>query len=165
MKTLRRKIYSEIAILMGFSIFINCIYGWVSQINYYLLFCSEDKYYKFNSLYMKNKFEEVSEIQNEYFFTLTYNILVSLKTLNTLDVLMKNVHYSMSYSTKINSSQFTKEKSSLVKKWDQLLQLCNFYVMLIIRKNKKYHIDESIDHQSWHLIITNIVYELRAHDN
>lgn len=62
---------------------------------------------------------------------------VSIKLSSALDIL-ENVHYSMTYTAKAKSQQFTRRQSSLVKRADQLVRLCNIDLALIIRKNGKY---------------------------
>ena len=64
---------------------------------------------------------------------------VSIKALSALDILEKSVHYNMSYTAKAKSQKFTRRKSSLVKKADQLVRLCNVNLALIICKNEKYY--------------------------
>ena len=71
----------------------------------------------------------------------------------------------MSYAAKVKSQQLTRRKSSLVKKTDELVQLCNIELTLIIRKNGKYYIYRSTDHESWPPTITNIVGTFDINNN
>ena len=48
---------------------------------------------------------------------------------------------------KTKTQQFVKKKSNLIKKIDQLMRLYHADIALIIRKNGKYYIYRSIDHQ------------------
>ena len=68
---------------------------------------------------------------------------VSIKALSALGILEKDVHYNMSYAAKAKSQQFTRRKSSLVKKAHELVRLCNVDLALIIRKNGKYYTYQS----------------------
>jgi len=63
----------------------------------------------------------------------------------------------MPYTAKAKSQQFTRRKSNLVKKADQLAQLCHADLALIIRKNNKYYTYRSTDHDQWPPTITEIV--------
>lgn len=81
---------------------------------------------------------------------------VSIKLSSALDIL-ENVHYNMSYTAKAKSQQFTRRKSNLVKRADQLVRLCNIDLALIIRKNGKYYTYQSTDQESWPPTITDIV--------
>ena len=49
-------------------------------------------------------------------------------------------------ATEAKTKQFIKRKSNLVKKADQLTRLCHANLTLIIRKNDKYYMYQSIDH-------------------
>ena len=46
----------------------------------------------------------------------------------------------MSYAAKAKTQQFTRRKFNLMKKADQLTQLCYIDLALIICKNEKYYI-------------------------
>lgn len=81
---------------------------------------------------------------------------VSIKLSSALDIL-ENVHYNMTYTAKAKSQQFTRRKSSLVKRADQLVRLCNIDLALIIRKNGKYYTYRSTDQESWPPTITDLV--------
>lgn len=71
---------------------------------------------------------------------------VSIKLSSVLDIL-ENVHYNMTYIAKAKSQQSTRRKSSLVKRADQLVRLCNIDLALIIRKNGKYYTYRSTDQE------------------
>jgi len=45
----------------------------------------------------------------------------------------------MSYATKVKTQQFIKRKSNLIKKINQLAQLCHANIAIIIRKNERYY--------------------------
>ena len=60
-------------------------------------------------------------------------------------------------SAKAKSQQFTRRKSGLVKKADELARLCHADLALIIRKNNRYYIYRSTDHDQWPPTITEIV--------
>lgn len=81
---------------------------------------------------------------------------VSIKLSSALDIL-ENVNYNMTYTAKAKSQQFTRRKSSLVKRADQLVRLCNIDLALIICKNGKYYTYRSTDQEFWPPTITNIV--------
>ena len=55
--------------------------------------------------------------------------------------------YSMSYAAKATTQQFIRRKSNLMKKTDQLIQLCHANLALIICKNERYYTYQSIDHE------------------
>lgn len=63
----------------------------------------------------------------------------------------------MPYAAKAKSQQFTRRKSGLAKKADELARLCHADVALIIRKNNRYYIYRSTDHDQWPPTITEIV--------
>jgi hypothetical protein len=65
--------------------------------------------------------------------------------------------YSMTYAAKAKTQQFTRRKSNLVKKADQLARLCYTDLALIIRKNGRYYTYRSTDHERWPPTITEIV--------
>lgn len=60
-------------------------------------------------------------------------------------------------AVKAKTQQFTRRKSNLVKKADQLARLCQADLALIIRKNGRYYTYRSTDHQRWPPTITEIV--------
>ena len=64
----------------------------------------------------------------------------------------------MPYATKAKSQQFSRRKSNLIKKADQLARLCQADLALIIRKNNRYYIYRSIDHDQWPPTLMEIVY-------
>ena len=66
---------------------------------------------------------------------------------------------NMPYAAKAKSQQFTRRKSNLVKKADQLARLCQADLALIIRKGGRYYTYRSTDHDQWPPIITEIVCE------
>ena len=63
----------------------------------------------------------------------------------------------MPYAAKANTQQFTRRKSNLLKKADQLARLCNADLALIIRKNGRYYTYQSIDRESWPPPVKEIV--------
>ena len=63
----------------------------------------------------------------------------------------------MPYAAKAKAQQFTKRKSNLMKKADQLARLYHADVALIIRRNERYYIYRSTDHEQWPPSITEIV--------
>ncbi len=60
-------------------------------------------------------------------------------------------------AAKAKTQQFTRRKSNLVKKADQLARLCHADLALIIRKNGRYYMYRSTDHDQWPPTITEIV--------
>ena len=88
--------------------------------------------------------------------TLPSLLLVSIKVPSALDIL-ENVHQNIPYAVKAKNQQFTRRKSSLMKRTDQLVRLCNVDLALIIYKNGKYYTYRSTDHESWPPTITDIV--------
>lgn len=63
----------------------------------------------------------------------------------------------MSYTVKEKSQQFIRRKFNLIRKIDQLIQLCHADFALIICKNNKYYIYWLINQDQWSLTITEIV--------
>ncbi len=63
----------------------------------------------------------------------------------------------MPYATKAKSQQFTRRKLNLVKKADQLARLCHADLALIIRKNGRYYMYRSTDHDQWPPTMSDIV--------
>ena len=63
----------------------------------------------------------------------------------------------MPYAAKAKTQQFTRRKSNLMKKADELARLCHADLALIIRKNDKYYTYRSIDHNQWPPRLTEIV--------
>lgn len=63
----------------------------------------------------------------------------------------------MPYAAKAKTQQFTRRKSSLMKKADELARLCHADLALIIRKNDRYYTYRSIDHNQWPPRLTEIV--------
>ncbi len=63
----------------------------------------------------------------------------------------------MSDAAKAKTQQFTRRKSNLVKKTDQPARLCYADLALIIRKNDRYYIYRSTDHDQWPSTITEIM--------
>ena len=61
------------------------------------------------------------------------------------------------YKEKAKTQQFTRRKSNLVKKADQLARLCHADLALIIRKNGRYYTYRSTEHDSWPPTIREIV--------
>lgn len=78
------------------------------------------------------------------------------KTFHPLSVLAKQPH-NMPYAAKAKTQQFTRRKSNLVKKADQLARLCHADLALVIRKNGRYYTYRSTDHERWPPTITEIV--------
>ncbi len=68
----------------------------------------------------------------------------------------------MPYAAKAKTQQFTRRKSTLVIKADELAQLCYADLALIIRKNGRYYTYCSIDHDQWPPPMTEIVWANRA---
>ena len=52
----------------------------------------------------------------------------------------------MPYAANAKTQQFIRRKSNFMKKADELTRLCHANFALIIRKNDKYYIYRSIDH-------------------
>lgn len=73
------------------------------------------------------------------FSSILLTSLVSIKTLSALNILEINIYYNIFFAAKAKSQQFTRRKSSLMKKVYKLVQLCNFDLAFIIYKNKKYY--------------------------
>ena len=63
---------------------------------------------------------------------------------NVIDLTKK---IKMSYAAKAKAQQFIKRKLNLMKKADQLARLCYANATLIMRKNERYYIYRSIDHE------------------
>jgi len=63
----------------------------------------------------------------------------------------------MAYTTRAKTQQFSRRKSSLMKKADQLAQLCHADVAVIIRRRGKYFTYRSIDHEQWLPNLSEIV--------
>ena len=63
----------------------------------------------------------------------------------------------MPYAAKAKTQQFTRRKSSLMKKADELARLCHADLALIIRKNDRYYTYRSIDHNQWPPRLNEIV--------
>ena len=63
----------------------------------------------------------------------------------------------MPYAAKAKTQQFTRRKSNLVKKADQLARFCHADLALIIRKNGRYYTYLSDDHEQWPPTIKEIV--------
>ncbi|CAF9940733.1 hypothetical protein IMSHALPRED_002144 [Imshaugia aleurites] len=59
-------------------------------------------------------------------------------------------------AVKAKTQQFTRRKSNLMKKADQLARLCHADLALIIRKNDRYYMYRSTDHDQWPPTITEI---------
>lgn len=78
------------------------------------------------------------------------------KSFHPLSVLAKQPHI-MPYAAKAKTQQFTRRKSNLMKKADQLARLCHADLALVIRKNGKYYTYRSTDHERWPPNITEIV--------
>ncbi len=78
------------------------------------------------------------------------------KIFHTLSVLTKQTQI-MPYAAKAKTQQFTRRKSNLVKKADQLARLCHADLALVIRKNGRYYTYRSTDHERWPPTITEIV--------
>ncbi len=78
------------------------------------------------------------------------------KTFHPLSVLAMQPH-NMPYAAKAKTQQFTRRKSNLVKKADQLARLCHADLALVIRKNGRYYTYRSTDHEQWPPTITEIV--------
>jgi len=57
--------------------------------------------------------------------------------------------HNMPYAAKAKTQQFTRRKSNLLKKADQLARLCHADLALIIRKNGRYYTYRSTDHEQW----------------
>ena len=78
------------------------------------------------------------------------------KIFHPLSVLTKHPQI-MPYAAKAKTQQFTRRKSNLVKKADQLARLCHADLALVIRKNGRYYTYRSTDHERWPPTITEIV--------
>ena len=63
----------------------------------------------------------------------------------------------MPYAMKAKSQQFSRRKSNLLKKADQLAQLCHADLALIIRKHGRYYTYRSMDHSAWPPALSQIV--------
>ena len=63
----------------------------------------------------------------------------------------------MPYTANAKTQQFTRRKSNLVRKADQLARLCHTDLALIIRKDGRYYAYLSTDHDQWPPMITEIV--------
>ncbi len=126
---------------------------------YYPLTRSADKYL------IGSHLTSTISIRNGHPLIPTSDTPVSIKALSALDILEKDVHYNMSYAAKAKSQQFTRRKSSLVKKEHELVRLCNFDLALIIRKNRKYYTYRSTDHESGPPTIIDIVGRFGANND
>ncbi len=78
------------------------------------------------------------------------------KTFYLLSMVAKQP-YNMPYAAKAKTQQFTRRKSNLVKKADQLARLCHADLALIIRKNGRYYTYRSTDHEQWPPTVSEIV--------
>jgi len=65
--------------------------------------------------------------------------------------------HKMPCASKAGSQQFTRRKHSLIKKADQLAQLCHADLALIICRNGRYYTYRSLDRDSWPPSIIDIV--------
>ncbi|KAF6238713.1 hypothetical protein HO173_003219 [Letharia columbiana] len=61
-------------------------------------------------------------------------------------------------TAKAKTQQFTRRKSNLVKRADQLARLCHADLALIIRENGRYYMYQSTNHDQWPPTITEIVF-------
>lgn len=66
-------------------------------------------------------------------------------------------HHTIPYAGKARTQQFTRRKSNLVKKADQLARLCHADLALIIRRNGRYYTYRSTAHERWPPTMTEIV--------
>ena len=64
----------------------------------------------------------------------------------------------MPYATKAKSQQFIRRKLNLVEKADQLARLYKADLALVIRKNGRYYMYRSTEHDQWPPTIRDIVY-------
>ena len=63
----------------------------------------------------------------------------------------------MPYAAKAKAQQFARRKPNLIKKANQLTRMCHADVALIIRRNGRYYIYRSIDHEQWPSTISETV--------
>lgn len=72
-------------------------------------------------------------------------------------------HCNIPYAAKAKAQRFTRRKSNLVKKADQLARLCHADLALIIRKNGRYYTYRSTDYERWPPPIIEIVRRKPMH--
>ena len=82
--------------------------------------------------------------------------------LHHISIQSRQQPHTMPYAAKAKTQQFTRRKSNLVKKADQLARLCHVDLALIIRKDGRYYTYRSTDHDQWPPMIREIVCVNRA---
>lgn len=100
----------------------------------YPLTCSVDECHKFIGSHMASINDKILGIQRRHPLISTSATLGIYKSLKR--AILENIHDNMSYAAKAKSQWFTRRKSNLVKKVDQLMQLCNVDLALSYVKTR-----------------------------